>query len=141
MSPSFPVSRLSGISSCSGICTLCVAEAEGPDVVTWLESERVRIRFLSFPDFVLCERQVRLCASKLRDLSNVAWQPMQVYTMKIISQKIGQKCIEVPLSPRLRMEFGAKIFFMYYRPAINMSGDRSALTRLTDSFHCILSLS
>ena len=41
---------------------------------------------------------------------------MQVYTMKIVSQKIGQKCIEVPLSPRLQMEFGAKIFFVYPGP-------------------------
>jgi hypothetical protein len=62
---------------------------------------------------------------------------MQVYTMKIISQKIAQKCIEAPLSPRLRVEFGAKIFFMYHQPAINMSGDRSALMRLKDSLRSL----
>jgi len=74
----------------------------GPEFVTWLESERVRIRVLSFPVLVLCARQVRLWVSKLRDLSKVARQPMQVYVMRIIRHNKAQKCIEVWVSPMLR---------------------------------------
>jgi hypothetical protein len=112
------VSKLSEIPDDPEIPVLGTPAAIGPEVVTWLESERVRIRVLSFPVLVLWARQVHLWVSKLRDFSKVARQPMQVYVMRIIRCNKGQKCIEVQVSPRLRnFACPAKIFFRISSPS------------------------
>ena len=90
------LSKLSGLPGTSGCArtTCSILGIAGPEFWAWFlwaESERVR---LSFPVLVLCERQVRLvCACKLRDLSKLAWQPMQTYVMRTINGEWKRKKI------------------------------------------------